>query len=83
MSLIHAPYFFDLGNDFTSWYTHGVRSAKFDDARKLCLSIIPVSGIPFIQKECNDVIIGFLHTYGIDWSSDTHKLNNHEADTRW
>ena len=41
----------------------------------VCLSIVPASGMIYIQNECRDVIVGFLHTYGLSWTEETTKLN--------
>ena len=42
----------------------------------VCMSIIPVSGVAYVQNECRDVLVGFLHTYGLKWDEYTARLNS-------
>ena len=36
----------------------------------------------YVQRERKDVVIGFLHTYGLSWDEDANRLNNPDADQR-
>ena len=52
------------------------------EERKIFFSIIPPACMVYVQRECKDVVIGFLHTYGIAWTDATEKLNNPDSDPR-
>ena len=57
-------------------------NTPFAEDCKICLSIIPPAGMIYVQRECKDFVIGFLHTYGLAWTEDTNKLNNPDGGPR-
>ena len=43
------------------------------------MSVVPASGMVYVQNECRGAIVGFLHTYGLAWAEDTARMNTGEV----
>ena len=46
------------------------------------MSVVPFSGMVYAKNECADIVVGFLHTYGIAWAEDTARLKSGEVETK-
>ena len=46
------------------------------------MSVVPFSGMVYAKNECADIVVGFLHTYGIAWAEDTARMDAGAPETK-